>query len=64
MSAAAFAFRLLFYRTGEEGLPLPPDDLFLRQSETLLDGKDIAEKLNLLSRENSRNSFAENFDFN
>ncbi len=61
MSAAAFAFRLLFYRTGEEGLPLPPDDLFLRQSETLLDGKDIAEKLNLLSRESSRNSFAENF---
>ncbi len=57
MTPAAFAFRLLFYHAGENGYPSPPDDAFLRQVETLLDGKDIPEKLNLLARESDRKSF-------
>ena len=44
------AFRLLFYRPGEAGEPVSPEDIFLRRLEMLLDRKNICEKLNHLAR--------------
>ncbi|MBR2626504.1 MAG: hypothetical protein IKD23_08945 [Lentisphaeria bacterium] len=44
------AFRLLFYRPGEAGEPVSPEDIFLRRLEMLLDRKNTCEKLNHLAR--------------
>ena len=45
------AFRVLFYQAGVSGFPEATADRILRQIGNLLDGTDIADKLNCLARE-------------
>ena len=45
------AFRLLFHTAGASGIPEEPADRIMRQIGTLLDGKNLADKLNCLARE-------------
>ena len=49
MTAQA-AFRLLFHRSGPDGVPAGPAELFLRQIGGLLSGGNLPDKLNCLSR--------------
>lgn len=55
------AFRLLFYHSGKDGSPLPPDDTLLRHVENLLDGQNLPLKLNLLAKVTSAEKFPEKF---
>ncbi|MBR7121484.1 MAG: hypothetical protein IKC94_04505 [Lentisphaeria bacterium] len=58
---ARSAFRLLFYHSGADGKPLPPDDTLLRHVEALFDTGDRICQLNLLARQNDAGTFAAKF---
>ncbi len=58
---ALSSFKSLFYHSGAEGTPLPPDDTLLRHVERLLDGEDLSFKLNLLCRITDAEKFPARF---
>lgn len=59
--SAAETFRLLFYRAGAGGEPAPPEDELLLQIGALLNGREIAVKLNILARNSNSGELWEKF---